>query len=56
MGILDIFKSDNARNVKKLEKIAAKVEALSDKYLAMSNEELQGTTAILKERFIVVRN
>ena len=50
MGIFDIFKSDNARNVKKLEKIASKVEALDEKFRAMSNEELQGMTAILKDR------
>ena len=45
-----IFKSDNTRNVEKLEKIASKVEALSDKYKAMSDDELKGTTQILKDR------
>ncbi|MBE5735725.1 MAG: preprotein translocase subunit SecA [Clostridiales bacterium] len=45
-----LFASDNARNIEKLEKIAAKVEALSDKYKAMSEEELKGTTAVLKDR------
>ncbi len=45
-----IFKSDNTRNIEKLEKIASKVEALSDKYKAMSDDELKGTTQILKDR------
>ena len=45
-----IFKSDNTRNVEKLEKIAVKVEALADKYTAMSDDELKGTTQILKDR------
>lgn len=45
-----IFKSDNTRNVEKLEKIAVKVEALSDKYKAMTDDELKNTTNVLKER------
>ena len=45
-----IFASDNARNIEKLEKIASKVEALSDKYLNMTDEELKNTTNILKDR------
>ena len=45
-----IFKSDNTRNVEKLEKIAKKVEDLADKYKAMSDEELKNTTSVLKER------
>lgn len=45
-----IFKSDNTRNVEKLEKIATKVEALSDKYKAMTDDELKNTTNVLKER------
>lgn len=45
-----IFKSDNTRNVEKLEKIAVKVEALSDKYKAMTDDELKNTTNILKDR------
>ena len=33
MGLFGkIFKSDNARNIEKLERIAKKVEALEDKY------------------------
>lgn len=45
-----IFKSDNTRNIEKLEKIAKKVEDLADKYKAMSDEELKGTTQVLKDR------
>ncbi len=45
-----IFKSDNTRNILKLEKIAAKVEALEEKYKAMSDDELKGTTQVLKDR------
>ena len=45
-----IFKSDNTRNILKLEKVAAKVEALEEKYKAMSDEELKGTTQVLKDR------
>ena len=45
-----IFKSDNARNVAKLEKIAKKVEDLADKYKAFSDEELKNTTKVLKDR------
>ncbi|MBE5758325.1 MAG: preprotein translocase subunit SecA [Clostridiales bacterium] len=51
MGFLSkIFKSDNTRNIDKLEKIAKKVEDLSDKYRAMTDDELKGTTKILKDR------
>ncbi len=51
MGLFkNLFKSDNARNIDKLEKIAKKVEELADKYRVMSDEELRGTTPILKER------
>ena len=45
-----LFASDNSRNIAKLEKIAIKVEALSDKYKSMSEEELKNTTVVLKER------
>lgn len=44
------FLSDNARSLRKLEKMAKKVEELEPKYQAMTNEELQGQTQILKER------
>ncbi len=45
-----IFKSDNTRNVEKLEKIAKKVEDLQDKYRVYSDEDLKNTTTVLKER------
>ena len=51
MGIFNkIFKSDNARNVEKLEKIAKKVEALSEIYRAKTDEQLKETTNVLKKR------
>lgn len=51
MGLITwLTGSDNKRAVKKLEAIAAKVEALSDKYAAMSEEELKAVTPALKER------
>ncbi len=45
-----LFASDNARSIDKLEKIAIKVEALADKYSAMTDDELKNTTNVLKER------
>lgn len=45
-----IFKSDNTRNIEKLEKIAKKVEDLQDKYRAYSDEDLKHTTQVLKDR------
>lgn len=50
MGFLKNF--DNNRSLKKLEKIAAKVEALADKYKQMSDDELKNQTTILKNRFV----
>ncbi len=51
MGLFSkIFKSDNTRNIEKLEKIAKKVEDLQDKYRAYSDEDLKNTTQILKDR------
>lgn len=51
MGILKFFANfDNNRSLKKLEKIAAKIEALDEKYQALSDEELQAQTQILKDR------
>ena len=51
MGLFSkIFKSDNARNIDKLEKIAKKVEDLSDKYRVMTDDELKNTTSLLKSR------
>ncbi len=51
MGFLaKIFKSDNDRQIAKLEKIAAKVEAKADEYAAKTDDELKQTTSILKGR------
>ncbi len=45
-----LFASDNTRSIAKLEKIATKVEALSDKYQKMTDDELKGCTAIFRDR------
>ena len=51
MGLLKYLANfDNNRSIRKLEKIAAKIEALSDKYAQMSEEELKSQTQILKDR------
>lgn len=49
MGFLDfLFKSEKAKQLKKLEKIADKVDALADKYAAFTDEELKAETPRLK--------
>ena len=51
MGLLNFFANfDNRRSLKKLEKIAVKIEELDAKYTAMSDDELRGQTQILKDR------
>ncbi len=51
MGLIDkIVGTYSERQVKRLEKTVNAVEALAEKYKAMSNEELSGTTMRLKER------
>ena len=51
MGLISfLFGNDNKSNLKHLEKIARSVDALSDKYAAMSDEELKNQTPALKER------
>lgn len=51
MGFLSIiFGSDNSRNIKKLEKIASKIEELDKVYEAKTDLELMKTTKILKGR------
>lgn len=51
MGLIKyIMSSDSRRALKKLNKLAIKVENLEGKYSAMSDEELKGQTAILKNR------
>ena len=51
MGLLSkIFKSENARNVAKLEKIAMKVEALEEEYKKLTDEQLKAKTEEFKNR------
>ncbi len=51
MSLIDkIIGTYSERQVKKLHKTAAATEALADKYKKMTNEELSGTTAVLKKR------
>ena len=51
MGIITkIFGTRSEREVKKLTPTIDAIEALSDKYAAMSEDELRGTTAVLKDR------
>lgn len=51
MGLISkVFGTANDRQVNKLEKIAAKIESLSDNYKAMSDEELKACTQGFKER------
>lgn len=42
--------NENERKVRKLRKMAEKVDALQDKYGKMTDAELSGQTAVLKER------
>ena len=51
MGLISyLMNSDSRRSLKKLNKTAGLVEALDEKYKAMSDDELKGQTAILKGR------
>lgn len=51
MGLFNYFANfDNNRSLKKLEKTASLVEALEDKYKAMSDDELKSQTQVLKAR------
>lgn len=51
MGLFSkIFGSDNSRNVKKLEKIASKVEELEEDYKSLTDLELMKKTGEFKER------
>jgi preprotein translocase subunit SecA len=45
-----IFGDINEKEVKKLEKTVDQIEALESKYAAMTDHELQGQTAVLKNR------
>ena len=51
MGLFSkIFGSDNSRNVKKLEKIASKIEELDEEYTNKTDEELIQKTQEFKDR------
>lgn len=51
MGLISkVFGTANDRQVNKLEKIAAKIESLSDNYKAMSDDELKACTQDFKKR------
>jgi len=52
MGLIRyILESDSRRSLRKISAMADKIMALSSKYEAMSDEELQSQTKILKERY-----
>ena len=51
MGLVNkIFGTYSERQLKKLDKFVDYIESLAPKYAAMSNEELAGTTDVLKKR------
>ncbi|MGN0805629.1 MAG: preprotein translocase subunit SecA, partial [Candidatus Coproplasma sp.] len=51
MGLLNFLSNaDSRKAIKKLDKLANKVEELEPKYAAMSDEELKSQTGILKQR------
>lgn len=45
-----IFKSDNTRSLEKIEKVVQQIEALEEKYAALTDADLADTTRVLKER------
>ena len=47
---MGLFPTYSQKQVKKVEKIASKIEALADKYSKMSDDELKAITPWLKER------
>ncbi len=47
---MGLFKTYSEKQIKKVEKIAVKIEALADKYSAMTDSELKAVTPWLKER------
>ena len=51
MGLIDfLFNGDSRHNVKKLNKMAYRVEALEPKYSVMTNAQLREQTQVLKDR------
>ena len=52
MGFFSFLRgADNRRNIKQVTKIAQQVDALADRYAAMSDEELKALTPKFKERY-----
>ena len=47
---MGLFSSDNARHVKKLRKIADKIDALAEDYKQKTDEELRANTQIFRDR------
>ncbi|MGN1096278.1 MAG: DEAD/DEAH box helicase, partial [Christensenellales bacterium] len=47
---MGLFGNENKRQIKKLEKIASKIELLSDEYKALSNDALAAKTTEFKNR------
>ena len=51
MSLADkLFGTYSERQIKKIKPTVDKIEALAEKYASMSDDELRGTTALLKER------
>ena len=46
-----LFKSENDRNIKKLEKIANVIEGKADYYKSLTDEELKATTKTTCKRW-----
>lgn len=51
LGILNKVFDQNKRDIKKLAKIADKIELLADETAALSDEQLKGKTEEFKARF-----
>lgn len=52
MGVFDfLFKREKNKHIKKLSEIADKIEALEEKYSAMTNDELRAQTEVLRGRY-----
>ena len=52
MGLINaIFGTYSERQIRKIRKIARAVDALSEKYKSMTNDELRGVTEELKSRY-----
>ncbi|MFK2825491.1 preprotein translocase subunit SecA [Bacillus sp. B190/17] len=51
MGLLTKMFDANKRDVKRLEKMALKIEALADEMERLSDEELRAKTTVFKERY-----